>query len=149
MARVERTTRLSAPSSAVWSVLADFGAISAWAPNVDHSCLLSSGNKGVGTVRRVQSGRTTLRETVVAWEPGGTLAYAITGLPQIVRSVTNTWQLRPTEEGTDVTIVSEIVAASRPPGRIAERVVARVLGSASVKMLAGLARHLDSTGSDR
>ena len=42
MAEVTRSTTVDAPPDAVWATLADFGAISGWAPAVDHSCLLDA-----------------------------------------------------------------------------------------------------------
>ena len=64
MSSVERSTTIDASPDDVWAILADFGEIGLWAPNFDHSCLLSEQTSGVGTVRRVQVGRTTLVETV-------------------------------------------------------------------------------------
>lgn len=39
MAEVTCTRDIAAEPGAVWAALADFGAISGWASNVDHSCL--------------------------------------------------------------------------------------------------------------
>ena len=41
MTAVVRSREVHVPPAEVWDVLSDFGAISSWAPNVDHSCLLS------------------------------------------------------------------------------------------------------------
>ena len=123
----------------MWDVLAAFGDLARWAPNVDHSCLLTAQAEGVGTARRVQAGRATLVETVTVWEPGASLAYLITGLPRVIRSVTNTWHLRPAGEGTSVTLTTAVDAGRRPPQRLAAAIVARKLGGESDRMLAGLA----------
>ena len=151
MARVERTTRVATPASEVWAVLADFAAISTWAPNVEHSCLLTAQTAGVGAVRRVQTGRAALRETVTVWEPERELSYSIAGLPSIIKSVTNTWQLSPagdgTDDGTELSLVSEIAVGPRPPHRVAGHIVGRMLGSASDVMLEGLTQHLEPVGS--
>ena len=152
MARVERTTRVATPASEVWAVLADFAAISTWAPNVEHSCLLTARTAGVGAVRRVQAGRATLRETVTVWEPESKLSYSIAGLPSVIKSITNTWQLSPAGNGTDdgrtaVSLVSDIAVGQRPPHRVAGRIVGRMLGSASDVMLEGLTQHLEPVGS--
>lgn len=142
MATVIKSATIPASVDAVWAVLADFAAISQWASNVDHSCLLSDQTEGVGTVRRIQTGRATIVETVEQWEPGVALGYGITGLPPVVRSVTNTWTIAADGEGTIASLTTEIDAGSRPPQRGIAKVVGRKLGQASDEMLTGLAAHL-------
>ncbi len=144
MTTVERTTSVPARPADVWAVLADFGSISAWAPNVDHSCLLSEQDSGVGTRRRIQTGRMTVVETVSTWEPAVVLSYSLTGLPRVIRSVTNTWRLEAAAGGTQVTLTSEIDAGPRPPQQLVAKAVGRKLGDASDQMLAGIATHLDA-----
>ncbi len=138
MATVVRTTDISAPAEQIWDILADFPMISSWASNVDHSCLLSDQTDGLGMQRRIQSGRLTLVETVEHWEPGVSLRYAITGLPPVIRSVTNTWKLTPSAEGTTVSLTTEIDAGPRPPQQGIAKIVGRKLGQASDEMLTGL-----------
>jgi len=130
----------------VWAVLAEFGKISRWAPNVDHSCLTTIAADGVGATRRIQTGRTTVLETVTAWEPDRRLEYTISGLPPVVRSVTNTWRLDDRGATTDVTLTSTIDAGPRPPQQLVARVVGRVLAKASRQMLTGLEQHLREHG---
>lgn len=50
MTEIVRTRRIAAAQRTVWDVLADFGAISAWADNVDHSCMLGSAADGGGSL---------------------------------------------------------------------------------------------------
>jgi hypothetical protein len=142
MITVERHATIVAPAADVWAVLADFAAISAWADFVDHSCLLSEQTDGVGMVRRIQTGRTTVVETVNVWEPGVTLGYAITGLPKVLRSVTNTWRLDAVGESTDVSLTSAVDAGPRPPQQAIAKIVGRKLATSSDAMLAGIAAHL-------
>ena len=92
-------------------------------------------------VRRIQTGRTTIVETVEHWEPGVALRYAITGLPPVVRSVTNAWLIEPHGAATTATLTTEIDAGPRPPQQGIAKVVGRKLGQASDEMLAGLATH--------
>lgn len=143
MKTVERTGVIEAPSGRVWDVLADYGAIASWAPNVDHSCLLTERADGVGAVRRIQTGRTTLREVVKTWEPSASLSYRIIGLPPIVRSVTNTWRLAGSGDTTTVTLTSQIDCGPRPPQQAIARVVGRRLATASEQMIAGLTERCD------
>ena len=141
MATVMKSTTIPASVDAVWAVLADFATISQWAPNVDHSCLMSDQTEGVGMVRRIQTGRTTVVETVEHWEPGVALRYAITGLPPIIRLVTNAWSIESHGDATTATLTTEIDAGQRPPQQGIAKVVGRKLGQASDEMLAGLATH--------
>lgn len=142
MAQVAASLAVPAQPDAVWDVLSDFATISAWAPDVDHSCLLSDQTEGVGMVRRIQTGRSTLRETVTRWEPGIALAYTITGLPPVIRSLTNEWSLALDGSGTSVTVTTTVDAGPRPPQQAVARVIARKVATATNAMLAGLAEHL-------
>lgn len=138
MIEVSRAVDISAPPVEVWAVIGDFGAISGWAPNVDHSCLLSEQTEGVGVVRRIQTGRTTIVERVDQWEAPSTLSYALEGLPPVVKSAVNTWAIEATPGGSRVTLRSRIDAGPRPPQKLIARAVARKLTEASDQMLAGL-----------
>ena len=140
MLEITRTRRIAAPASDLWSRLADFGAIARWAANVDHSCLLThEDDAGVGAVRRVQVGRTTLLECVVRWEPEVALAYRLEGLPPIVRSVVNEWHLESAGDATLVTLRTEIEPGPRPPEKAVAKLLGRRLAKASDVMLDGLA----------
>ena len=143
MAEIQETTTIARSPNDVWATLADFGAIGRWAPNVDHSCLAAQQGDGVGAVRRVQVGRNALLERVAEWEPGHKLAYSIEGLPPVVRSVINTWELEGSGAATTVTLTSRIDTGPRPPQQVVARVFGRVLGKASREMLAGLKNHLE------
>jgi carbon monoxide dehydrogenase subunit G len=103
---------------------------------------MSEQTEGVGMVRRIQSGRTTVVETVQVWEPDVALRYAITGLPTVIRSVTNTWSVVPDRDGTKVDLTTEIDTGPRPPQQGIAKLIGRKLGEASDQMLSGLAAHL-------
>lgn len=139
---IERSST-ARPPEAVWAALADFGGISRWAPNVDHSSLTTTQCEGVGAVRRVQVGRNALLERVVEWEPGSRLSYSIEGLPPVLRSVTNTWTIEGAGDATDVTLTSRIDAGPRPPQQLVARLIGRALAKASRQMLAGLKHHVE------
>lgn len=126
----------------VWKVLGDFASISSWAPNVDHSCLMDPRSTEVGAARRIQSGRTMLIETIVAWDPPTTLAYELTGLPEVVRSASNTWHVFALGTRSRVSLMTVVDAAPRPVGRLAARVVCAVMAKASEQMLKGLENQL-------
>jgi carbon monoxide dehydrogenase subunit G len=144
MATITRSLHIAALPELVWALLSDFGSISAWAPNVDHSCLMSDQQSDAGTARRIQTGRTTLVETVQTWEPNVTLGYRLEGLPPVVKSVTNTWTLEASGTGTNTTLTSEIDTGNKPPQKIAAKAVGRILGKASDEMLSGLKAKAES-----
>jgi uncharacterized protein YndB with AHSA1/START domain len=116
VADINRSRTIAASAQAVWDLLADFGSISSWAGNLDHSCILRTGADGpVGTTRRVQAGPVALVERIVEFEP-----------------VTN------------VTLTTTVAIGSRRIHRAAERLVARLAARRSEVMLAGLAARWEA-----
>jgi carbon monoxide dehydrogenase subunit G len=137
---------VAAAPQTIWDVLADFGSLSTWARNVDHSCLLQHGADEValGTSRRVQIGRHTLVERVTDCTPTTTLGYDIEGLPRRLRRVANRWTLEPTAEGfTAVTVTTTVEIGANPVARVAERALCRVMTKQSDVMLAGLSQRVE------
>ncbi|MFZ0230053.1 MAG: SRPBCC family protein [Mycobacterium sp.] len=144
MADIDRSRSIAADPNAVWDVLADFGSISSWADNIDHSCILNHGGEPIGTTRRVQIGRNALVEQITEFEPARTLGYDVEGLPKRLRRFNNRWSLRPTDNGTTiVTITSTVEIGSGPLQKLAERAACRVQARQSDLMLAGLANRLE------
>ncbi len=143
MAQVTRNRRIHASPEAIWEVLADFGALARWAPNVDHSVLTTTTTEGPGTTRRVQTGRTVLLERVVDWQPAVSVAYEITGLPKLIRRAENRWRLEGVDGGTEVSLTSTVDAGGRPPQKLAAAVATRVLARVSDQLLDGLAHHTE------
>ena len=143
VAEIRRTRTVAAEPQAIWDVLADFGAISTWADNVDHSCLLSPAEQGigVGTTRRVQVGRNTLVERITAFDRARTLAYDVEGFPRWL-TVNNRWTFAPSAGATAVTLVSSVTVTG-PLGRIAEGIVARVSAKQLDAMLDGIAKQVE------
>lgn len=133
------STTVSATRSEVWAVLTDFGGVSRWGHGVDHSTLLTTDPPGDGAVRRVQVGRTALRESVVRWVPDEMLSYDISGLPKVVRHARNTWTLADDGTGTRVTLTSA-VTVPRPPG-VGRLVLKRML-KADAGLLSGLSERM-------
>jgi Polyketide cyclase / dehydrase and lipid transport len=147
VADISRSRAISARPQAIWDVLADFGSLSSWAANADHSCVLNHGPDGaaVGTTRRVQMGRNALVERIIEFDSPAVLAYDIEGLPGRLRSVVNRWTLRrSSERGTLVTLTSMVDIGVNPVARAAEWVVCRGMARESDSMLAGLARRTEN-----
>ena len=147
MADIHRTRSIAASAQKIWEVLADFGALSSWADNADHSCILFRGADGgpVGTARRVQIKREALVEQITEFDPPRALSYDIEGLPTALRRVTNRWTVTPTDgESSVVTLTSTVEIGPHSPQRLAEHVFCRFLARESGSMLAGLANRLES-----
>jgi len=146
MAQTRRSRTIAAGQQAIWEVLADFGALSSWAGDVDHSCLLHAAAEAVGLARRVQVGRIVLIERIVEFEPPSILAYDIEGLPSFTGAVRNRWKLQPLSEGsTEVTLTTTVEVGPRLPQWLVEQVVGRVTAKLSDGLLTGLATHLEAT----
>ena len=137
---------MAATPQTVWEVLADFGSLSAWARNVDHSCLLQHGADGVavGTTRRVQIGRNTLVERITECVPVATLGYDIQGLTRRLHRVANRWTLEPAAPGfTAVTVTTTVEIGTNPVAQFAERAMCRLMMKQSDVMLAGLSQRVE------
>lgn len=145
VASISRTRTVGAPPAAVWAVLADFGALSSWADNVDHSCLLEHGPDPIGTSRRVQVGRDALVERITEFNPWSALAYDIEGLPRQLRRVTNRWTLAPVGASTQVTLTSTVEIGANPAARLAEQGMCRFMARQSDTMLDGLASRVEGS----
>jgi hypothetical protein len=144
VADIDRSRTVAADPKQVWDVLADFGSISSWVDNIDHSCILNHGSEPVGTTRRVQIGRNALVERITEFDPTWALAYDVDGLPKRLRRFNNRWTLRSAQGGTTVvTLTSTVEIGSGPIQKLAERVVCRVQVRQSDVMLAGLAKRLE------
>ena len=142
-----RTRLLPAPVEQVWAVLAGFDDISTWAPAVvDHSSPMGGPDGGIGAARRIQTGRTTIVETVESWDPPKRLAYRIEGLPRALRRVANEWRLEPDGDRTQVELTTTVVVGPRPPQRLIERIAQRRMEKVSDGLLDGLADHVAPLG---
>jgi hypothetical protein len=130
---------VAAPVDAVWQALTAYGDIGRWASSVDHSSLLTDGPVGPGSVRRIQSGRTVLRETITRWEPGSALGYDIAGLPAVITAASNTWTLAADGAGTAITLTGEVETRGGP---VVARLVSRRFATIGDQLVRGLAEHL-------
>src|ERR1700761_178126 len=127
VADIHRSRSVAAVPKQVWDVLADFGSISSWADNIDHSCILNHASEPVGTTRRVQIGRNALVERITEFDPTWTLAYQVEGLPKLLHRFTNRWTLRAAQGGTTVvTLTSTVEIGSGPSQKLAERMLCRL-----------------------
>jgi hypothetical protein len=146
VADISRSRLIAAQPQAIWDVLADFGAISSWAGDVDHSSLLNRGPGGgpLGTTRRVQMGRNAVVERITVFDPPTTITYAIEGLPRFLGKVANSWTLRQQGDVTDITLTSTVVMGHNPLASAAEWAVLRGMAKTSESLLAGLTTRMEN-----
>lgn len=148
VAQIRRSRTVAATPEAVWGVLADFGALSSWAKNVDHSCLLEHGEAGagIGTSRRVQVGRNTIVERITELNEPTTLGYDVEGLPRLAGRVNNTWTVAPAGPASAaVTLTTTVGIGTNPVARLAERTLCRFLAKESDALLAGLTARMEGS----
>ena len=119
MPTVTRKINVSCSLAEAWEVLSDFGEISIWARNVNHSCLLSHRQAGMGATRRIQTRNSSVTEHVTRWEELRRISYEIRGLPPVFKQVLNTWSLEPSEIGVQLSLTIEIIPIRRPVTPIA------------------------------
>lgn len=143
MAEHREERHVAAPPATVWNVLADFERIAEWADDVDHSSLMTADSEGAGTTRRVQAGGQVVLERVTEWEPDQRLAYEFVGLPPVLSSMSNTWEISPDGDGSRVTLTANVQPGPRPPMRLAARAIARRVGAINGRLLDGLAREAE------
>ena len=51
MSEITRQVKINAPKEKTWEILADFGAVSNWAPAVTESHITTEAKRGVGAIR--------------------------------------------------------------------------------------------------
>ena len=94
--------QIAASPAAVWRVLADFGGIASWNPNLRGSHLLEgSANEGEGAMRQcdLSDGKNWIRERVVAWEEGRSLTVDIYEGTMPLQSASATLGVQPLPDG--------------------------------------------------
>jgi len=146
VAHTRRSRTIAAQPQAIWDVLADFGGISAWSSDVDHSCILNHGPDGkmLGATRRAQVGRMAVVERITVFDPAAEVGYDVEGLPRLMGRVANHWSLRSTGPATEVTITSTVEIGRNPFARAAELVVGRGMAKTSDSLLADLAKRMEN-----
>ncbi len=147
MPQLTRQVKINAPKEKTWEILADWGAVSNWAPTITESHTTTEAKRGVGSIRscdHTQMGN--IEEEVVAWEEGSSLSYdVIKGLPMPMKSLNNTWSV--SGEGADsmVTLTMDFGMKFGPLGALmAALAVRRMMRKEMGLSLAGLKQYLET-----
>ncbi len=108
------TRTVGASAGRVWNVLGDFGTEHRWTRSLVH-CERDTPVAGVGTVRectlpRPLMGRTKVREQLIEYVPGKSLAYRLDGPAGPFAQAASRWSIAPRGEGaTAVTVEGSFV----------------------------------------
>ena len=147
MPQLTKQVKISAPKEKTWEILADWGAVSNWAPTITESHTTTEAKRGVGSVRscdHIQMG--AIEEEVVAWEEGRSLSYdVIKGLPMPMKSLNNNWSLSAEGDGSLVTLTMNFEMKFGPLGALMAALgVRRMMDKEMGLSLAGLKQYIET-----
>ncbi len=146
MPEITRQVKINTPKEKTWEILADFGAVSNWAPAVTESHITTEAKRGVGAIRIFDHTRMgNIEEEIVAWEEGSSLSYDfIKGLPMPMKSLNNTWSISAEGDGSVVTLTMDFQMKFGPLGALmAALAVRRMMHKEMGLNLAGLKQYLE------
>lgn len=99
-----QSTDIKASQQSVWSALADFGDVAAWAPYMRISHIVGEQETGVGTVRAMKHEfGFRFEERVTAWIEGAGFDFDVMKAPWPMESVRESWRIEQAPEGVRVT----------------------------------------------
>ena len=147
MPEITRQVKINAPREKTWEILADWGAVSNWAPTITESHTTTEAKRGVGSIRscdHTQMGN--IEEEIVAWEEGTSLSYdVIKGLPMPMKSLNNTWSISAEGDGSVVTLTMDFGMKFGPLGALmAALAVRRMMNKEMGLTLAGLKQYVET-----
>lgn len=146
MPEVVHSRTVAAPVEVVWAVLADFDRLADWAPLIAHSSAMTAAGEGIGAIRRVAVGGSVLLEQVTEWEAESRLAYQIQGLPPMIASVVNRWDLSADGPATVVSLTATVEPGPKPPMKAAAAIAARKIGATNKSLIECLATEAEKRG---
>ncbi|MCH7998933.1 MAG: SRPBCC family protein [Chloroflexi bacterium] len=145
MSKITKQITINAPAEKVWDIVADFGSISKWAPNVTNSYSTTEANGGVGAGRHCDVvGFGAIEEEIVEWKESRSLTYEVEDVGPI-KSLRNESSVRGDGDRTVVTFTLDYQMKFGPLGALLDKLVAgRQLGKAAALGLAGLKHHVET-----
>jgi uncharacterized protein YndB with AHSA1/START domain len=143
---VRRTRAVAAPSSAVWSMIADHERWTEWFGAVS-SVRVTGAAEGVGGTRTVKIPGMTIDEEFTAWEPERRFAFTVVRASPTLRSLAESVELEPSAGGCTVTYTQGIEPA-RGFGWM-WKLISRRMGSELTKALDNLAAGAEATATER
>jgi uncharacterized protein YndB with AHSA1/START domain len=136
--QVVATLDLSAPPERVFEVLSDTGGWANWYKGM-RKVRVDGPASGVGALRTVWVGATSVQERFLVWEPGQRMTFVITSMNiPGVRSMVEDWVLTPGSSAGTTRLTTTIAVEASGPLRAVPKLVHKMMASAT-KGSAGLA----------
>jgi uncharacterized membrane protein len=144
MREINRRVTIDAPAGRVWTVLADFGGVAVWAPDVLHSRLTSGSTARVGCERTCRvRGLGEVSEKVTAWEEGRGFDIEVSG-PAMLKSAVASLQLTDAGTQTIVRVRARFVPGLGPLGFLMTPLFRILLGRRLSALLGGLKVYVET-----
>ena len=146
MPRITRQVRSNASKEKVWEILADWGAVSNWAPTISESHSTTEATRGVGAERACEHEKMGhIEERIVAWDEGSSLSYEVTkGLPFPMKSLNNTWSVSDAGDGAVVTLTMDFRMGMGPLGALPALMARPMMRKEMRLSLAGLKQYTET-----
>jgi hypothetical protein len=136
--RVVSTLDLAAPPERVFEVLADIGGWAGWYKGM-RKVRVDGPATGVGALRTVWVGATSVQERFLVWEPAERMTFIITSMNiPGVRSMVEEWALSPGATAGTSLLTTTIAVEASGPLKAVPKLVHTMMASAT-KGSAGLA----------
>lgn len=151
MTQVTREIQINAPKEQVWQVLADFGGVQNYNPNVKKSYATSTANGGVGATRHCDLTLfgASVEEEITNWQDGREYSVAILGGKKSPPFKTAVATLAVRDDGKGGSIVTgrfDYKLKFGPIGYLMDQMMVKpAFTKAFPKLLAGL-KHYAETG---
>ena len=92
MRLIKQRAEIGASLPVIWSILADFGEVAAWAPYMKHSALIGDQKTGVGSRRELRHAwGFRLQESVTEWTDGRSFSFDVVQAPYPMKDVKESW----------------------------------------------------------
>lgn len=146
MTQISKQIRIDAPKDKVWDILADYGAVSNWAPTISESQSTTEATRGVGAERGCEHEKMGhIEERIVAWDEGSSLSYdVIKGLPFPMKSLNNVWSVSDARDGAVVTLTMTFRMGFGPLGALPALMARPLMRKEMGITLAGLKHHVET-----
>ncbi len=145
---IEKTVRLKASPTDIWSKFQDWGNVWRFQPWVVRSPLLSDAGSGVGASRRCEfSDKTSIVETITKVVDGRRIEMSLTETPKPMLGGIGAIELQPSGGGTEVTVTMDVKLGMGPLNPVMGPLMMRPMMKSRIsKMLESLDHHIATGG---